>query len=156
MKKKLIMIAAICISMGMLAGCGGTDKTDSAKSENSAEETAEETLMYESKNVRITYLGEDESFLGPKLKVKIENLSNKNIKVQTNDDLSVNDMMINTLFSANVAEGKTAIDSIPLLNSYLEENNITEIEKVELSFHILEADTFKTIEDTETVTLALN
>lgn len=183
MKKKLIMIAAICISMGMLSGCGGTDKTDSAKSGNSAEEVTEQiteettekatekniekvtekvtekatekvtekaeenVLIYESEYVKITYLGEDESWLGPKLKLKIENLSDMNLTVQVRD-VSVNDMMVSAIFSSNVSAGKTAIDGISFTKSSLEESGITDMEKVDFSFHIYNSDNFDTVEDT--------
>ncbi len=183
MKRKLIMFAAVCISMGLLAGCGDTDKNQSSKVESSSEEvtekiteeiteeTTEETtekiiekiteevtekatekteenvLIYESEYVKITYLGEDENWMGPQLKLKIENLSDINLTVQVRD-VSVNDMMVNAIFSSDVVAGKSAIDKISFMKSSLEENGITDMEKVDFSFHIVNSDTFDTIEDT--------
>lgn len=154
MKKKFAMFAALCISMGLLAGCGNSESSSNSKPSNESQaeqEVVEENVIYESKNVKISYLGEDKSFMGPELKLKIENLSNQKINVQTRD-VSVNDAMITTIFSSEVAPGKTATDSITLSESDLEDNNITEMEKVELSFHILD-DSFNTIEDSDVVTI---
>lgn len=179
MKKKLLIFAAICISMNLLAGCEGTDKTYSSKDDSSSEEvtetiteestekpterttekaterTTEKTtekaeenvLMYESDYVRITYIGEDEDWLGPQLKLKIENLSDINLTVQVRD-VSVNDMMVTAVFSSDVAAGKTAIDKIKFMKSSFEESGITDMEKVDFSFHIYNSATFETIEDT--------
>jgi outer membrane murein-binding lipoprotein Lpp len=181
MKKKVIMFAAVCISMGLLAGCGDTDKDYSSKVESSSEEvevtekiteettekiiekstekltekatekvtekTEENVLMYESEYVKITYLGEDENWMGPQLKLKIENLSDINLTVQVRD-VSVNDMMVSAIFSSDVAAGKSAIDKISFMKSSLEESGIIDMEKVDFSFHIYNSDTFDTIEDT--------
>lgn len=151
MKKKVIMFAAVCISMGLLAGCGDTEKTRSSKDTKSTESAVEEVVMYESKNVRITYLGEDESFMGHELELKIENLSNQKLTVQARD-VSVNDIMMNTIFSADVTPGKTSKNDLTFMSDF-EDNNITKIDTVELSFHIFNSDTFDTVEDTEIVTL---
>ena len=60
--------------------------------------------------------------------------------------------MIDGIFSSSVASGKRAIDSITFMESDLEENDITSIEDVELSFHIYDGD-METIADTDTVTI---
>lgn len=152
MKKKLIAFTAICMSISMFAGCGSSEKPNVKTDSQSESESFEEVVMYESKNVKITYIGEDESFMGYELKVKIDNLSDEKLSVQTRD-VSVNNIMVDTIFSADLTPGKTATDSITFLKSDFEDNNITEADTVELSFHIFNTDTFETIEDTEMVTL---
>lgn len=152
MKKKFVIFTAVCMSVSLLAGCGSSAKTDAKTDAQSGSESTEEVVMYESKNVKITYIGEDESFIGYDLKVRIDNLSDEKLSVQTRD-VSVNNIMVDTIFSADLTPGKTATDSITFLKSDFEDNNITEIDTVELSFHIFNTDTFETIEDTEMVTL---
>ena len=105
--------------------------------------------MFEDSTVRITYTGTDEeSWMGKGLKVTIENLSDKNISVQTRE-ASVNGVMDDPYFSCDVASGKTANDTI-----YFSTKD--ELGTVELSFHIFDSDTFDTIADTEKVTLVID
>lgn len=78
----------------------------------------------------------------------IENLSDKNISVQTRE-ASVNGVMDDPYFSCDVASGKTANDTI-----YFSTKD--ELGTVELSFHIFDSDTFDTIADTEKVTLVID
>lgn len=152
MKKKLIAFTAVCMSMSLLAGCGSSENPKSNTDAQAESESVEEVVMYESKNVKITYIGEDESFMGYELKVKIDNLSDEKLTVQVRD-VSVNNIMVDTIFSKDLTPGKTATDSITFLKSDFEDNNITDVDTVELSFHIFNTDTFETIEDTEMVTL---
>ena len=44
-----------------------------------------------------------------------------------------------------------AVDDITLMQSELDENGISGVEDVELTFHVLDADTFETIFDTDPV-----
>ena len=85
------------------------DSSDAEKSDNAADESK---VLFEDSTVRITYTGTDEeSWMGKGLKVTIENLSDKNISVQTRE-ASVNGIMDDPYFSCDVASGKTANDTI--------------------------------------------
>ena len=122
------------------------DSSDAEKSDNAADESK---VLFEDSTVRITYTGTDEeSWMGKGLKVTIENLSDKNISVQTRE-ASVNGVMDDPYFSCDVASGKTAKDTI-----YFSTKD--ELGTVELSFHIFDSDTFDTIADTEKVTLVID
>ena len=122
------------------------DSSDAEKSDNAADESK---VLFEDSTVRITYAGTDEeSWMGKGLKVTIENLSDKNISVQTRE-ASVNGVMDDPYFSCDVASGKTANDTI-----YFSTKD--ELGTVELSFHIFDSDTFDTIADTEKVTLVID
>ena len=79
---------------------------------------------------------------------ELENLSDKNISVQTRE-ASVNGVMDDPYFSCDVASGKTANDTI-----YFSTKD--ELGTIELSFHIFDSDTFDTIADTEKVTLVID
>lgn len=111
-------------------------------------------LAYDKNGVKIVIKGlaEEDSFLGPSVVVYIENNSDKDITVQTNDT-SINGFMIDAIFSCNVAAGKRAVDTITFMESDLEENDITAIENVELSFHAINFDDWETIFDTEIITI---
>ena len=59
------------------------------------------------------------------------------------------------LFSSTVNNGRMAIDSIDILSSDLEENDITSVEDVELTFQIINPDTYATIAETEAITFSV-
>lgn len=110
-------------------------------------------LAYEGNGIRIVVKGlSDESFLGSNIIVYIENTSDTDITVQTRG-VSVNGFMIDSIFSCNVDAGKRAVDSITLMDSDLEENGISSIDDVELSFHVFDFDGWDTIVDTDVVTI---
>lgn len=112
------------------------------------------SLAYEGNGVRIVIKGlaKDDSFFGPSVVAYIENTSDRDITVQTKD-VSVNGFMVDAMFSCDVLSGKHAVDGITFLSSDLEENEITEIENIELSFHIFETTGWDTIVDTDTVSI---
>lgn len=173
--KWLAGLLAIAV-LGAMGGCSGTEDSSSKKektssatensiveesseteapteeqteAENSGNTTGESKVLFEDSTVRITYTGTDEeSWMGKGLKVTIENLSDKNISVQTRE-ASVNGVMDDPYFSCDVASGKTANDTI-----YFSTND--ELGTVELSFHIFDSDTFDAIADTEKVTLVID
>lgn len=112
-------------------------------------------LAYNGNDVKIIIKGltEDDSIFGPSIRVYIENNNESNITVQTRD-VSINGMMVDAVFSADVVSGKHAIDSITFMSSDLEENGITEIETIELSFHLFETESWDTtIADTDPITI---
>lgn len=111
-------------------------------------------VAYEGNGIKIVVKGlsEDDSIFGPGIVVYIENTSDKNITVQTRD-VSINGFMIDGIFSSDVMAGKHAVDSITFMDSDLEENDITEITEVELSFHIFTMENWDTITDTDVITI---
>ena len=59
--------------------------------------------------------------------------------------------MVDAIFSQDVVIGKKAVTDITFMSTELEENEITTVEDVELSFHIFESDSWDTIVDTDVV-----
>lgn len=114
-------------------------------------------LAYNKDGIKIVIKGlaKDSSIFGPSIVVYIENTGKKNITVQTRD-VSINGFMVDPLFSADALSGKRAISTITFMESELEENDITEIEDVELSFHVFDADSWDTIKDTDPITISYN
>lgn len=109
-------------------------------------------ILYENNGIKIVAKGlsSDDSYIGPGLVLYIENNSDKDFTVQVKD-VSVNGFMINTIMSQDVIIGKKAIDSVTFLNSSLEENDITDIENIEISFNIFNMNTWDDIVETEPI-----
>ncbi len=111
----------------------------------------EESLVFEDGGIRITAKGYEEyGFLGPQVKLLIENGSSRAITVQVRD-CSVNGYMIDTSMSADVAAGKKANDELTLMSSDLEAAGIDTVAEIEFSFHIFDSETWDTILDSEIV-----
>lgn len=107
--------------------------------------------LYNENGIRIIGKSVDEnSFWGMGIILFVENNTDKNIVVQA-DNLAINGFMITPVFSCTVYSNRMAIDDITLLSSELEENDITAIDKVSLSFHIYDSDSYSTIVDTDTI-----
>ena len=110
--------------------------------------------LYNEGGIRIVGKTVDEnSFWGTAILLYCENNSGKNVGISV-DDMSINGFMMNPLFSTTVYDGKKAIDDITVFSSDLEENEIKEIEEVELKFHIIDADSYSTIADSDPITFS--
>ena len=113
--------------------------------------------MYKSDDINVIFKGmsADASYVGPCMIVYINNQSEQDIMVQVRD-ASVNGFMVGTVFSCEVPKGKHAVDKIVFLDKDLEENGITQFDNIELSLHISDKKTWKTIIDTEPIKATFN
>lgn len=112
-----------------------------------------EQVIYEGNEIKVTATGFDsENFFGPAIKVLIENNSPQDITIQSRNS-SVNGLMVDTIFSADVAAGKKANDSIVFFSSDLEISGITTIKEIELSLHVIDAESWDSIVDTDTIVI---
>ena len=136
------------------SGSEGEGKDPSGGKEPNAPLTVAEQVCYDENNIKITVTSfdEDGSFMGPELKILVENNGEKNITVQVRD-VSINDIMIDGSLSTDVAPGKKANDEISFMSSDLEIANIKTIKKIELYFHIFDSDSWDTISDSGMVTI---
>ena len=114
----------------------------------------EGTELYHSNGIRIVgkTVNED-SFWGTAILLYCENTSGKNVGISV-EEMSINGFMINPIFSTTVYNEKRVFDEITIFSSDMEENGITAIEEVELKFHIYDADTYRTIADSDTITFS--
>ena len=112
-------------------------------------------VVYDAEGIRLVVKGlaEDSSIFGPSVVVYIENNRADAFTVQARD-VSVNGFMVDALFSCEVMPGKKAVDTITFMDSELEENEISAIEDLELSFHIFDNDSWDTIADTDAIHLS--
>lgn len=110
--------------------------------------------LYNNVGVRIVgkYVDED-SIWGNGIVLYLENNTDQNIIVQA-DDMSVNGFMMTPYLSSTIYANKKAIDDITLMQSELDENGIDSVEDVELVFHIVNADTYKTITDSDIISFS--
>lgn len=108
--------------------------------------------LYNENGIRIVgkYVDEN-SFWGNAVVLYLENKTEQNIEVQC-DDMSVNGFMVTPYFSSTVYAGKMAVDDITLMDSELEENGIESVDEVELTFNIIDPDTYETIVTTDPIT----
>ena len=111
-------------------------------------------VAYDENGIRVIVKGlnTSDSIMGPGIIVYIENNSSNDITVQTRN-VSINGFMVDGFFSSDVLIGKHAVDTITFLTSDLEENEISKINSVELSFHIFDMDGWNTIADSDVISL---
>lgn len=128
-----------------------TLKTTAADSYNYTFDDAGD-LLYRENGITVVSKGVYEDSGEHGILVYICNESGFPITAQIRD-LSVNGFMINSIFSPDIANGKHAIDKIKFSDSSLEENEITEIEDVEFSFHIFNSNDWRQTFDSEIVTI---
>ncbi len=125
--------------------------TDLDKSYNQKINT-EGVTAYDGDGVKIVIqkLSDDEVLGATNVDVYIENNSDKTLVI-TADNVSVNGLMINPLFSSEIIPGKVAIDEMSFLKSKLTENGITKISEIELNFTIMDIESFTSIKETQKV-----
>ncbi|MCI8489646.1 MAG: hypothetical protein HFJ04_05280 [Lachnospiraceae bacterium] len=131
---------------------GHTDDSQEAADASKDAQVKEQTLV-DQDGIKITLMSLETGFLGPELKLLIENGTDQGLTVQTRDS-SVNGIMTETLFSCDVAAGKSANDGITFMNSELEKAQISVLQNFELSFHIFNSKTWDTVLDTDTVMIS--
>lgn len=117
------------------------DGEEKPPEEDPPEELNLERIVYDENDIKITFLGFKEKeapSLGYDIKLRIENNSEINYTVQVRD-LSVNNIMADSIFSSDVVAGKTAYDSIWVIN--MEERGIEgPISSAEFKFHVFKSD----------------
>lgn len=171
MKRSLLNFRKWCMCMLVIAltvvavGCSTGGKGSNGKKATNAsqhertdegtdEPTVEEQVLVDRDGVRITLKGlSTDGFMGPEIQLLVENSSAVNVTVQTRD-MSVNGFMTEPVFSCDVAAGKSANDSITLMDSELESAGIEKIMNFELSFHVFNSDNWDTLFDSDTVHVA--
>lgn len=121
-------------------------------------ETSEQTyddsgdIAFDNGTIKIVAKGLDNDTMGASFWFYMENNSDKPITIQCRNT-SINGFMVDGIMSCEILPGKKAVDDISVWASQLEENNITDIENIETSFHISSDDFMETIADSDPVTI---
>ena len=99
-----------------------------------------DTVIVDNDQITILVTGyPEDSFWGYVASVYLVNKTEKTLMF-TVDDASVNGFMCEPFWACTVAPGKQAFESISWTESSLEENNITEIETIEMTFRVYDSD----------------
>lgn len=111
--------------------------------------------VYNSNGIRIVakYV-EEYTLWGAGVVLYIENTSAENIIVQC-DNLSVNGFMITPFFSCTVNAGRMALSEITLMQSELEENDISNVEEIELVFNLVDAKSYMTLYTSDVISITV-
>lgn len=109
------------------------------------------TELYNKDGIKIVgKFVEENSFWGTAVLLYMENTTGQNVTVSC-DNVSVNGFMVTPLFYSSIYAGKMAVDEITILSSDLENNGITSVDEVELSFRIRNSDTYEKIAETDPI-----
>lgn len=156
MKSKTLLITMLTC-MAMLSACGGVTEqpqdNEISNVEQSIEEqkeakketfeisdvTIDEKVLLDEQDIKITAksLTLANDFDNMKLKLLIENNSDKDITIQARDE-NINDIMIEGVMSCDVTKGKKANDTLDFMSWDLEKKGIKTIKDIEFSFHIFD------------------
>lgn len=112
-------------------------------------------VVYDDNGIKITYTGITESsglMGGKKIGLVIENNTSKNYTVQVRN-FSINGVMVNPIFSCDVAAGKKAVDDIDIWQSEVDDKNISSIYSAEFTFHILNWDSMNDYFDSDVISI---
>lgn len=159
MKKKIFLSLFIILALFTITGCGNDKSNDSGnvKDVQDVEKGNDkdidslykanitETVILDKGGIKVTaksifYDG----WNGPEIKVLIENNSSENVTIQASK-FSINGIMIDPTFSADVNSGKKANDSISISSSELKVANITTIKDIEFGLNVFNADSWNDI-----------
>ncbi len=122
-----------------------------AQTAPTSEASLEKQILVDEKDIKITATGlSEEGWMGPGLKVLIENNSGKDLTVQTRAT-SVNGYMVDGMMSADVAAGKKANDEVTFMTSEFEAAGIRDIADIELSFHVFTTEGWNEYLDTDLI-----
>ena len=145
MIKKLLFVFAI-LAMFAITGCGSKPVNNSvAKVESNSKTvkaTISETVILDQNGVKVTAKSLSYgSTLGPEIKLLIENDSDRDITIQSRY-FSVNGLMIDSIFSEDVATGKKANSEITIMDSDLKVAGITAIKDIEFDLVVMDMNSF--------------
>lgn len=162
MKKNFTLIVCLALFLVMAMGSGSDSKdTDTTKDtetsevneQNKKEVSVDEEVIFEENDIKITVTGLDmDGWMGPELKLLIENDSDQNITVQARL-ASANGFMVDSTISEDVAATKKANTGISFSDTDLKNAGIETISNMQFSFHIFDTDSWDSILDSELITV---
>ena len=113
------------------------------------------TTIVDSDGIIIKYTGistPEYPLIGKYINLMIQNNTDRKIIVQSRDE-SVNDVMVQTMFSPEIAAGKTAYDKIWILQPSLDAAGITSIDKVEFKIIVIDSETWDHTFESDIITV---
>ena len=96
-------------------------------------------VLYDDENCSVIAIGTEQDDWDYAINLYLVNKTDKNITISA-DDVSVNGYMCEPYFARSVNAGKSVFTDMDWSNDDLEENGITEVEEVELTLSVYDAD----------------
>ena len=135
------------------SGSNTSSEDDNTNDVDNIEVTIAETVLYEAEGVKVTATGYEEGWMGPEVKILVDNTSSKNVLV-TAESVSVNGYMMSyASLYADVAAGKKANESLTIMTSQLNQAGIETVAEIAFRIDISDADTWDTLATSELIAL---
>ena len=175
-RSKMLLALLLALVMVMATACSGSEDVkepasvngdssvtsadapadNDADSSNESDDVAitiAETVLYDADGIKVTATGYEDGWMGPEIKVLVENDSAKNVLV-TVDALSANGyMMPSASLYAEVAAGKKANESISIMSSELDQSGIEVLAELQFYIQISDSETWETLTTSDLLTL---
>ena len=170
MKKKIFLSLFILLTLITITGCGGNKSNNSGNvkdvqdvkqnesndSKKLSKANITETVILDKEGIKVTAKSISyDSWSGPEIKVLVENNSSENVTIQARK-FSINGIMIDPTFSAEVNAGKKANDTISISSSELEAAQISTIKDIEFGLDVFNSDSWNDIFKQEGIKLETN
>ena len=129
------------------------NNTNTEEEDAAVEITVAETVLYDAGDIKVTATGYEDGWMGPEVKILVENNSTKNVLV-TAESVSVNGyMMPYASLYAEVAAGKKANESLSVMTSELDQAGIETVAEMQFYIKVSDADTWDSIASSDLLTL---
>ena len=174
MKKICSVIVCLLLAVSLVA-CGGSPASSQASVPDSApaasqagassvsvaalddsagdDATIQEQVLLDAEGVKVTATALDPvGDWGPEIKVLVENNGERAVTVQVRN-CSINGYMVEPTFSCDVAPGKKSNAAVSFMASDMERSGIETIGNVELTFHVVDTETYDTVFDSDVVVI---
>ncbi|MGB4330092.1 MAG: hypothetical protein WBK03_01205 [Dethiobacteria bacterium] len=157
MMKRISFVVFLCLCLVLSLSCApdnDKDVVNISTNEIPADEvTVDEQVVLDHDGITVTVKSlEMDGTWGPRLKVFVENKRDNSVTIQVRD-LAINGVMVESIFSCEVAAGKQANDEIVFMSTDLEVAGIELIKEIEFKFHVFDTETWDTVFDSETITI---
>ena len=178
MTKKRKMLIALLLAMVMIlaTACSSSDEvkqpanvngdssvtskeepagndSNNEQENDTVEITVAETVLYEADGVKVTATGYEDGWMGPEIKILVENDSSRNVLV-TSASVSANGyMMPSAALYAEVAAGKKANETLTIMSSELDQSGIEMLAELQFYLQIQDPETWETITTSDLLTL---
>lgn len=155
----LVLLLSLAILLVSCTGDGADNGSTPANGENNTnapandEITVSEQVIFDQGGIKVTLKSFDaDGLFGPSLKVLIENSSDSPVMVQARET-SINGIVVDNIFSSDVASGKSANDEIVFMKEDIENAGIEVIRDIELKLSIYDPESWETIVESGTISI---
>ena len=115
--------------------------------------TIAETVLYDANDIKVTATGYADGWMGPEIKILVENNSTQNVLITTADVSANGYMMPYASMYAEVAAGKKSNESLTLMSSELKQSGIETLANLQFYIQLQDPDTWETVDTSGLLTL---